>query len=136
MTFRQYENVKELENICKMCGSKRVRQTSSYISVAEWQNKDSGKFTAEVSEDGSAFYCGVFCKAHFNLIEIAVIEDRHGQGIGKQAINRLKQRCLERGIHTIRLRTAISETAVDFYYKQGGEIVGLKEEDYVMEIKI
>ena len=133
MIFKECTNIKECQEICKRSGSKRVRETAHYLSTAQWQGGE--KFTAEIA-DNVGFYAGTFCKAHFNLVEIAVLEEKHGQGIGSRMLRRLKQRCLEKGIHIIRLRTSMEETAVDFYQKQGGKIVGYKENDFVMEIKI
>lgn len=129
--FCQEQNVKALQSIGKCSGSKRVKSTVSYLGFAQYYSK---LFWAERYED-IAFYAGTFAKHHFNLLELAVKEDEQGNGVGRAVVHRMKTVCKNRGIHVIRLRTAIDETAIEFWLKQGAEIVGLKNEDYVLEIK-
>jgi len=133
LTFRIAEDTKELEYICKRSGSKRVKSTCSYLSVAKWQAKE--KFFAEILND-FGFFAGTFNKHHFNLIDLAVLEEEHGNGYGTILVRRMKKRCREKDIHLIKLRTSMGETAVDFWQKQGAEITGYKEDDFTMEIRI
>lgn len=135
MKFQACDDMKRLEEICKNSGSPRVKKSAAFLRTAQWQGKEKGNFIAETIYD-FAFYAGTFCKAHFNLVDCAVVQEKHGQGIGTILVSRMKQKCLERNIRVIRLRTAIDETAVDFWQKQGAKIVGYKGEDYVMEIDL
>lgn len=135
MKFEPCSDMRVLEGICRKCGSKRVRQSAAYLRAAQWQAQGKGTFIAETIGD-FAFYAGTFCKSHFNLVDCAVEQEKHGQGIGTILVSRMKEKCQERNIRMIRLRTAIDETAVDFWQKQGAKIVGLKGDDYVMEIHL
>lgn len=135
MKFTPCNDMKKLEDICRKSGSNRVKQSAAFLRTAQWYGKEKNNFIAETIDD-IAFYAGTFCKSHFNLVDCAVEQQKHGQGYGRVLFSRMKQKCLERNIRLIRLRTSIDETAVDFWQKMGAEIVGLKGDDYVMEIHL
>jgi N-acetylglutamate synthase-like GNAT family acetyltransferase len=122
-----------IKEIAKNCGSKNVKSTYSYLDVANFHSK--GKFRCEII-DGCAFFAGLLGKKHFRLIETAVKEDSQGKGYGTAIIVRMKKLCKENNLEKITLRTSQEETAVNFFKKNGGIIVGTKGNDYEMEIKI
>ena len=122
-----------VKEICKNCGSKNVKNTYSYLDVANYQAKD--KFICE-SIDDCCFFAGIVCKKHFRLIEIAVKEEAQRKGYGTALLLRLKKICREKGLQKITFRVAKDETAVNFYKKKGGVIAGEKGTDYEMEMKL
>ena len=122
-----------IKDIVKNCGSKNVKSTYSYLDVLNYHSKD--KFKCETIDD-VGFFAGVVCKNHFRLIEIAVREDTQSKGIGTLLLRRIKNICSENNLTKITLRTSINETAVNFFKKKGAVIVGIKGEDYEMEIKL
>lgn len=119
--------------IARGCGAKSVKSSISYIG-APFISGNKG-FVCEVF-DGVGFFAGTMCKKHFRLYELAVKEEEHGKGYGRAMIMRIKQLCRKHGAEKITLRTSKSETAIDFYKKIGGTIVGEKGDDYEVEIWI
>ena len=86
--------------------------------------------------DESAFIAGTFAKTHFRLAEVAVMAEKQGRGLGRFMINMIKSECAKRGIRKITLRTSKDETAYQFYQKIGGRVVGIKGNDYEVEIPV
>lgn len=123
---------KTVEEIARMCGADSVRGSISYISAPFI--RENKNFLCEVFDE-RAFFAGTMCKKHFRLYELAVKDEEHGKGYGKAMLLRIKQLCRQRGVQKITLRTSKDETAIDFYKKIGGTIVGEKDGDYEVEIK-
>lgn len=92
-------------------------------------------FWCEIVDD-AAFYAGTFGKKHFRLYEMAVSKEAQGKGYGTICLERLKMLCQQRGISKITLRTSRNETAIDFWRKHGGVIVGINGEDWEVEIPL
>lgn len=122
-----------IKDICKNCGSKNVKSTYSYLDVMNYHSKD--KFRCEII-DNSAFFAGLIGKEHFRLIETAVKEDSQRKGYGTAIMIRMKKLCKENNLNKITLRTSKEETAVEFFKKNGGVIIGEKGNDFEMEIKV
>lgn len=122
-----------VEDIAKNCGADSVKKSISYIG-APFISGNEG-FICETFDD-VGFFAGTMCKKHFRLYEIAVKEEAHGNGYGKAMILRIKQLCRENGVQKITLRTSKKETAIFFYRRMGGIIVGEKKGDYEVEIKV
>ena len=122
-----------IKEIAKGCGSKNVKSTYSYLDVMNYHSN--GKFKCEIIDD-CAFFAGLVAKHHFRLIETAVKEEYQGKGYGSLIIMRMKRLCIKNNLSKITLRTSKEETAVNFFRKYGGVIVGEKKNDYEMEIKI
>lgn len=122
-----------IKDIAKNCGSKNVKSTYSYLDVANYQAKE--KFRCEIIDD-CAFFAGIVCKKHFRLIETAVKEECQKKGYGKILLLRMKLLCQRNNLDKITLRTSKQETAVNFFRKNGGIIIGEKGNDYEMEIKV
>lgn len=76
------------------------------------------------------------CKKHFRLYEIAVKKEMQNKGYGKFMIMRIKKLCSQNNINKITLRTNKQEEAINFYKKIGGIIVGEKNNDWEVEIKV
>lgn len=125
-------DTKVLAEIARKSGSERVKRAANYLRAAKYYSKN---FYAERFGD-CAFYAVSIAKKHLTIIELAVLDGEHGKGIGGKLLNRIKRLCREKGIDKIRLRTAINETAIEFWLRQGAEIVGLNGEDYELEIKV
>lgn len=122
-----------IKDIAKNCGSKNVKSTYSYLDVANYYSKE--KFVCEIIDE-CAFFAGIICKNHFRLIETAVKESSQSKGYGTAVMLRMKMLCKKNNLSKITLRTSKEETALNFFKKQGGVIVGEKGNDYEMEIKI
>lgn len=122
-----------IKDIAKNCGSKNVKSTYSYLDVMNYHSK--GKFRCEIL-DNSAFFAGVIAKEHFRLIETAVKQDCQRKGYGTAIMIRMKKLCKENNLNKITLRTSKEETAVEFFKKNGGVIIGEKGNDFEMEIKV
>ena len=123
----------KVEDIAKNCGADSVEKSVSYIS-APFISGNKG-FICELFDD-VGFFAGTMCKKHFRLYEIAVKEEAHGNGYGKAMILRISQLCRKSGVEKITLRTSKKESAIDFYRRIGGIIVGEKKGDYEVEIKV
>lgn len=76
------------------------------------------------------------CRKHFRLYELAVKEEHQKEGYGVAMITRIKQLCRKHGTEKITLRTSKTESAIDFYKRIGGTIVGEKGDDYEVEIEV
>jgi GNAT superfamily N-acetyltransferase len=124
---------KTVEEIARMCGADSVRGSISYISAPFiCENKN---FLCEVFDE-RAFFAGTMCRKHFRLYELAVKEDYQKKGYGVAMITRIKQLCRKHGAEKITLRTSKYENAINFYKRIGGTIVGEKDDDYEVEIKV
>ena len=118
-----------IRDIDRSCGSESVKNADSYLRAVAFRGN---MYCAIVDE--VAFVAGTFGKDHFRLAEIAVKQENQGQGIGRFMINMIRQECYRRGKHKITLRTAKDETAHQFYQKIGGSVVGIKGNDYEIQI--
>ena len=124
---------KKFDEIARECGSKRVRESVAYLRRAYYLNK-SNVLCCEVDE--CCFFMGTCGSKHFRLLEIAVKEDMQGQGYGDILMTLMKSICKKRGLQKITLRTSKDETAKEFFKKYGGQVVGEKDTDYEMEIRL
>ena len=122
-----------VEEICKGCASNNVKKSYAFLRVANYHSGD--KFICEIIDD-CCFFAGIVCKSHFRLIEIAVKEEAQQKGYGTALLLRMKKLCREKDLTKITFRTAKDETAVKFFKKKGGVIVGEKGNDYEMEMKV
>lgn len=123
-----------IENIIKQAGSSSLKKEASYLQRAKFFAK--GKFKCGIISGDVGFYAGTAGKSHFRLVSIAVVEQHHGKGYGTAMMFELIEQCRRRGIKKITLRTNKHETAVNFYKKFGGKIVGTNGDDWEMEIPI
>lgn len=127
------EDESVIHDICYCCGSYSMKQTYAYIRRAIHLSSTSG--TQVVYEtDGTAFYLAIVARTHLRLIALAVSKGSQGNGIGTAAVARLKAIALGMGRHRITFRTSMSERAKDFWLRQRAKIVGIKGEDYEMEL--
>ena len=125
-------NKTKLQEIAANCGSKTVKSTISYLDAPFI--KGAKCFYVEIIDD-IAFFAGNITKTHFRLYEMAVKEEGQKKGYGRIMVLRMKKLCQKHNIPKITCRTSKEETAIDFYRKIGGVIVGEKENDYEVEIK-
>ena len=131
VTFEYDERA--MEALARKSGSKRVKESVAYIRRAHYYNPDK-TFTCRIGE--SAFFAGTIAKDHFRLLEIAVLQDAHGQGYGRKMMEIMKAVSKQHKLKKITLRTSKEETAVNFFTKFGGVIVGEKGKDWEMEIRL
>lgn len=131
--FRRAYDLPVFKAIAKESGSAILEKETGYLDRAKFFG---GKqFVSEMLGD-FAFYAGTIGKKHFRLIEIAVKQSEQGKGYGRLMMFRIIALCRKRGLNKITLRTNRTENAVNFYKRFGGEITGIKGEDYEMEILI
>lgn len=123
----------KVDSIAKNCGADSVKNSVSYLGVP-FISGGRG-FVCEIIDD-VAFFAGTMCKKHFRLYEMAVDKGSQGSGYGTAMIMRMKQLCRKAGAEKITLRTSKEESAINFYYRIGGRIVGEKGNDYEVEIKV
>lgn len=127
----------EVKEICYNCGSPTAKKSYNFFRRMHYVT--GGKVWSKVwSKDGIpvAFYYASRCKDHVRLIEIAVREDYHKQGIGRKMLSRLLSQMKQEGLDTLTFRTPISEEAQFFWLKMGAKIIDVKGGDYEMELKI
>lgn len=124
---------KVIKNICYNCNSEVSRKSYAFFRTMMFRSPKT--FWAEVY-DGRAFYVANRCKDHVRLVEIAVHKDSQGRGIGKKVLFRLLSRMKQAGLYKLTFRTPIVEEAQNFWTHIGARIVGLKDDDYEMEITI
>ena len=106
---------------------------SAYFRSALFFSKD--KFVYKIIPR-KAFYYGIANKTSFRLIAIAVVESEQGNGIGTELLCDLMQKCYEKGLFKITLRTHKAGKAMRFWKRMGAVIAGEKGEDYEMEITL
>lgn len=121
------------KEICYGCGSDISKKTYAYFRTAQHYNAD--KVMSEMYGN-KALYFATRAKNHIRLIEIAVRTEYQGQGLGRKVLNRLLTRAKALGITKITLRTPINEKAAEFWLHIGAKIVGVKDNDYEMELNI
>lgn len=126
-------NAKKINTIAKASQANSVKDASSYLRVPCYRNKDN--FICEIIND-VAFYAGCFGKKYFRLYEMAVSKEAQRKGYGTLMITRIKVACQARGLQKITLRTSKTETAIEFYRKHNGVIVGENNGDWEVEIPI
>ena len=128
---------KAVKEICYNCGSPTAKQSYNYFRRIAYVT--GGKVWGKVWGKGDtpvAFYYATRCRDHVRLIEIAVREEYKRQGIGKMALFDLLCRMKQAGLYKLTFRTPIDEEAADFWLHMGARIVGLKGNDYEMELTI
>ena len=128
-------NDKTAKEICYGCGSDISKKTYAYFHAAQHYFYSADKVMSEIY-DGKALYFATRAKNHIRLIEIAVRTEYQGQGIGRKVLNRLLTRAKALGTTKITLRTPINEKAAEFWLHMGAKIIGLKDNDYEMELNI
>lgn len=133
MRFEQGFKFEKINQIARASGAESVKDAANWLRVPfcrGWAN-----FFCEIVDD-VAFYAGTFEKKHFRLYEMAVSKEAQRKGYGTICLERLKRLCQQRGIAKITLRTSRNETAIDFWRKHGGVIVGINGEDWEVEIPL
>lgn len=126
-------NPKIINDIAKSSGANSVKNAVTYLRVPAFRG--GGKFKCEVIDE-VAFFAGMICKNHFRLYETAVKKEAQGKGYGTIIINRIKTICKKHCLSKITFRTSKEEKAVDFYRHFGATIIGTKDNDYEMEIRV
>lgn len=121
------------KQICYGCGSPVSKAAYNYFRTALHYSRE--KVWAELLDE-KALYFATRAKDHVRLIEIAVREEYKGRGIGKEVLFRLLSRMKAAGLYKLTFRTPIVEEAANFWLHVGARIVGLKGDDYEMEITI
>jgi len=121
-----------IKDVCCNCDSSVSKKSYSYIDYMQ-HCLHADKVLCECYGD-RGFFFATKAKAHARLIEIAVRNEYKGQGLGKQLLFRLLQRMKKEGLYKLTFRTPIDESAQDFWLHIGAKIVGLKDNDYVMEL--
>lgn len=124
---------KIINNIARNCGEKSVEKSIDYLRIPFYRNKES--FKCEIIDD-VAFFAGTMCKKHFRLYEMAVLKEFQGKGYGRIMILRIKKICTKYNVDKITLRTSKSGNALGFYLKNNATIVGEKDNDWEVEIKL
>lgn len=114
------------------CGSASVRSAYAYIRAVAFRNR---RWLCEALGN-VGYYFGYFGRSHFRLVEIAVRSGEQGKGHGSAMIRRLVQRCRREGADRITLRCSVDEGNWPFYVLQGFCIVGERDGDYEMELKL
>lgn len=133
MTIDLSYDKQKIKDIVKDCGSSNVKNTYSYLDVISFHSKE--KFKCVIIDD-NCFVAGTIGKNHFRIIEMAVRQTAQKGGYGSLLISYLKTFCKSKGLKKLTFRTSKNETAVNFFKKKGGIIVGEKGEDYEMEIYV
>lgn len=135
-TITGYDD-KAVKDICYNCGSKVAKQSYNYFRRMHFVT--GGKVWSKVWSKGNtpvAFYYASRCRDHVRLIEIAVREDCHRQGIGKMVLLDLLSRMKRAGLYKLTFRTPIVEEAQNFWLHVGARIMDVKGQDYEMELTI
>ena len=84
--------------------------------------------------DSDAFLIGYRKRDGFRIVGMATRKEAQGRGYGTKLLKRLIRFCLKEGITKIETRTKSGRT---FYReKAGAVVVGMKDGDYLMEIKL
>lgn len=109
-----------------------MSQSGAYFRKALYVSQP-GKFWYGIALN-CAFYYGNVARDHFRLVAIAVDQDHQGFGFGSMLLTKIIQRCQENSIPAITFRTHKRGKALEWWKKQGAEIVGSKGEDYEMRI--
>lgn len=133
MKFVRGFDADAIDRIAKASEAESTKDALHWLSVPYIQG--SKGFICEIVDD-VAFYAGVMGKKHFRLYEICVEKASQRQGYGTAIINRIKALSITRGVNKITFRTSKKETAIEFYRKQNGIIVGQKEGDWEVEITV
>ena len=124
---------KLFKEIAQQSGAPSLVKDAVYIRTERFYYK-SGFVSFAIGDQ--AFFAGVVGKEYFRLFIIAVRKQSQGKGYGKAMMHRIIQLCKKRGLHKITLRTNRNENAVSFYKRYGGRIIGIKGDDYEMEIQV
>lgn len=124
---------KTVNSICYNSGSPVTKQTYAFFRRMLYISGD--KVWSEMLDD-KGFYFATRGREHVRLIEIAVREEYQKQGVGKEVLFRLLSRMKAAGLYKLTFRTPIVEEAANFWLHVGARIVGLKGDDYEMEITI
>ncbi len=130
-------NDNAVKEICYNCGSKVAKQSYNYFRRMHYVT--GGKVWSKVWSKGEtpiAFYYASRCRDHVRLIEIAVKEDCHKQGIGKMVLLDLLSAMKQEGVSKLTFRTPIAEDAQKFWLHMGARIMDVKGDDYEMELTI
>ena len=126
-----------VKTICYDCGSSVAKQSYNYFRRIHYVT--GGKVWSKVWSKGDtpvAFYYASKCKDHVRLIEIAVREEYHKQGIGRMVLIDLLSAMKRSGLYKLTFRTPIAEEAQYFWLHLGARIVDVKGDDYEMELTI
>ena len=133
MRIRACSNPKDLsiKKICDTCGNDTVKKCFGFFRAMDYRNKD--KYLSYVFDE-KAFYVAMEGKDHIRLIVIAVDKESQGRGLGKMALNHLKQLARLKGKHKITLKTEMDKPAFEWWLKQGARVVKKNNSEVEMEI--
>lgn len=123
-------DVNVVRKIAKKSGSKSIRNADSTLSWAKWAGKEKFWF---ILVDEVAFLGGIFSKHHFRLIEFGVEKEFQKQGYGTLCMELLYYECAKRNVNKITLKTAVDESAYQWYLNRGAQIISVKDNHYEME---
>lgn len=126
-------DAEKVKRISRASGAESVKDAANYLRIP-FIGGGQG-FRCEIIDD-VAFFAGNLCKKHFRLYEMAVDKEHQRKGYGTIMLLRMKQLCSRNNIEKITCRTSKNETAIIFYMKHGGRIVGEKGNDYEVEIRV
>lgn len=125
-------HIKAVDAICRNCGDKTMSASAAYFRKALYVSQP-GKFWFGIFGD-KGFYYGNVGNNHFRLVALAVALEFQGEGYGFMILCRLIQRCEEQGLREITFRTHKCGKALNWWRKQGAEVVGVKGDDYEMRL--
>ena len=126
-----------LERICRESGSASVRHDAAYLRTAVWQSRAHPDWIwCEVLNECAFYMARRRAGGGLRLIEMAVVEAAHGQGLGRAMCGRLFARAQNAGITVIQFRTNRDNSALGFWQKMGGRIMDVNGDDYEMEITL
>lgn len=121
-----------IKQISYDCGSDSVKHAYNYIRAIAFRNE---RCVCEVLGE-VGYYFGYFGKKHFRLVEVAIKEEEQHKGYGSRIMRRIVRTCRAGNIDRITLRCSVAEGNWRFYLLQGFTIVGKKQDDFEMELKL
>lgn len=122
--------------LTKQSGSKSCKKEVSSLGVARFHNREHPEKVLAYAYGDIAYYlCFLrrnYCRGLFTIVR----QDMHRKGIGRLINNHRLLMMKNYGIDTFRFRTNQNEDALKFWLAQGAQIVGVKGNDFEMELKI
>lgn len=124
-------NEKTFYEIAKKCGSKQLLSDVRYMRIPLFRKQE---IYAERLDD-IAIAMGVYSKHNtLRIVGIGVADDKKNKGYGRYMLQMVIEQARQRGIEQITTRT---QSGCDFYMKYAGaRIVGMADEDYLLEIDV
>ena len=131
-------NEQAAKDICYHCGSPTAKKSYNYFRRMLYESAEKVWSVVWWDKDDKpvAFYFASRCRSHVRLIEIAVREEYHKQGVGKKVLLDLLLAMKRAGLYKLTFRTPIVEEAQKFWLHMGAKIVDVKGDDYEMTLTI